>query len=728
MFLKTSKLSSPIFMNFKSLSSIPKAYANILFIQNPVAGLIIMATTMIYPNIGLAGLLAALTGYSITRFWQFPDYSSQIQIFNSLLVGLSLGAFYQFNFYVLGIVFLGAILTTLLATVLADWLWRLDSLPALSLPFVLVAGLMALVTRHYTALNDFMGLTESTFAIFTPPIDQFFKSIGAIYFTPEPLAGLILFLIMLTYSRYISMLAIVGYITGHTFLTLLLFEPHQGFIVWTGFNFILTAIALGGIFTIPGIASLSLAVIGVLLTTLMVVATQNLILVEGLPVMAISFVLTTLIILVAMKKRIGLLKPYLAPEPGLPEINFEKARLAKFRNGEINSVPILSPVLGEWTIYQGFNGKHTHQPPWQHALDFIITNDNSSYRNSGEKTEDYFCFGAAVISPVAGEVIRCYDKFPDNKPGEIDTENNWGNFIIIRLDSGLHLLLAHLQQASIKTKESARIKPGEILAACGNSGRSPQPHLHCQVQQSAELGSPTYPFHLCSMMLHRKDNLLEYKVVTVPSEGDLIEATGTDDQLATHLHLPVGRQLSYQLSANQDKEKTNGKFTVELTLLGQFRLHSQSGASAAFEENNGVLAFYDRKGNKDKLLDMWVLANGLTPLTENAHYWKDAPSANLLPLSMMEKFWLSIYRPLGCGLSSDYQRHWDDDKSEWIQKATHKLKAGHINKSVETISYITPSTGCRALVMKIDNDSWHATLSESGMIDDIGIPQWPVQR
>ena len=715
-------------MNLKNLSTIPKAYANILFIQNPVAGLIIMATTMIYPNIGLSGLLAALTGYSITRIWQLPDYSSQIQIFNSLLVGLSLGAFYQLNFYVLGIIILGAILTSLLATVLADWSWRLDSLPALSLPFVIVAGMMALVARHYTALNDFMGLTESSFAIFTPAIDQFFKSIGAIYFTPEPLAGLILFLIMLSYSRYISMLAIVGYITGHTFLTLLLFEPHQGFIVWTGFNFILTAIALGGIFTIPGLASLLLAVIGVLLTTLMVVATQNLILVEELPVMAISFVFTTLLMIIAMKKRIGLLKPYLAPEPGLPETNFEKARLAKFRNGEINSVPILSPVLGEWTIYQGFNGKHTHQPPWQHALDFIITNDSSSYRDTGEKTEDYFCFSAPVISPVAGEVIRCYDKFTDNKPGEIDTENNWGNFIVIRLDSGLHLLLAHLQQASIKTKESARIKPGEILAACGNSGRSPQPHLHCQIQQSAELGSPTYPFHLCSMMLHRNDNLLEYKVVTVPVEGDLIESTGTDDQLATHLHLPVGRQLAYHFSSSQNKKKTTEKLTVELTLFGQFRLRSESAASAAFEENNGVLAFYDRKGNKDKLLDMWVLANGLTPLTEKAHYWKDAPSANLLPLSLMEKFWLSIYRPLGCELSSDYQRHWDDDKSEWVQKATHTLKAGHINKSVETISYIAPSTGCRALVMKIDDDSWHATLSESGMIDDIGIPRWTDQQ
>ena len=112
-----------------NLPSIPKAYASVLFLQNPIAGLVIMAATLFYPNIGLAGLLGAVSGYAITRIWQFPDYAGQVQIFNSLLVGLSLGAFYQLNAYVIGIIILGAILTSLLATVLADWLWRLDRLP-----------------------------------------------------------------------------------------------------------------------------------------------------------------------------------------------------------------------------------------------------------------------------------------------------------------------------------------------------------------------------------------------------------------------------------------------------------------------------------------------------------------------------------------------------------------------------------------------------------------------
>ena len=711
-------------MNTFNLSSIPKAYSAILFLQSPLAGLVILAATMFYPNIGLSGLLGAIAGFAITRIWHFPDYAGQVQIFNSMLVGLSLGAFYQLNIYVIGIIILGALLTSLLATVLADWLWRLDRLPVLSLPFVIVAGTMALVARNYTELSDYMGLAEAPYTMFHPSIDAFFSAIGAIYFTPTPIIGLILFLVLAFYSRYLAMLAIIGYLAGYSLLTALMFEPHPSFIVWTSFNFILVAIALGGFFTIPGIASVVFAIIGVLLTALLVIATKNLLLVEGLPVMAISFVLTTLVMIIAMKKRVGLLKPYLAPEPGLPEINYEKARLAKYRYGEINSVPLLAPVFGTWTIYQGFNGKHTHKPPWQYALDFLIAHDEQSFRNSGKLLEDYYCFGAPVLSPAHGDVVRIYDRLPDNEPGEVDTKNNWGNFILIRLDSGLHLLLAHIQQGSIKVKEKERVEPGKILAACGNSGRSPQPHLHMQVQRNAELGSDTYPFHLCSMMLHKTDNSLEYQVVSIPKEGEQIEPTTPDDQLSNQLHLPVGRQFSYRVSSNQSNNIINRELTVELTLLGQFRLSSETHASSAFEENNGVLAFYDRKGPKDILLDMWVLANGLTPLTEIAHHWRDAPSAMLLPLTITQRVFLHVFKPLGCGLESQYQRHWDEEQCIWIQSGTHKLRIGTSHYLAETVSIIDPDLGCKDITMNFNGKSWHAELSEKGLIEDMGVPQW----
>ena len=711
-------------MNISTLLDIPKAYATILFLQSPVAGIIILAVTMLYPNIGLAGLLAAITGFVITRLLQFPDYSSHIQIYNSLLVGLSLGAFYQLNYYMIGIIILGAVSVSIISTVLADWFWRLDRLPVLALPFVIVAGVMAIVAKNYTELNDYMGLAEASYTLIQPTIDTFFSALGVIFFTPTPIAGLILFITLTLYSRYLGLLAIIGYVTGYNILTTFMFEPHPGFIVWTSFNFILIAIAIGGIFTIPGIASLIFAIIGVLLTALLVIATKNLLLVESLPVMAVSFTITTLAMIIAMKKRLGISKPYLAPEPGLPEVNYEKARLAKYRFGNINSVPLLSPVFGTWTIYQGFNGKHTHKAPWQYALDFFIVLNEQSYDNQGEHLEDFYCFGAPVLSPVHGDIVRIYDRLPDNAPGEVDTKNNWGNFIIIKLASGLFLMLAHLQQASIKVKEGDRVSPGKNLAACGNSGRSPQPHLHMQIQHNAELDSPTHPFHLCSVIQHREEGAPEYKIVMIPKEGDSIESVTIDDQLRNQFHLPVGRQLNYRLSSNFSDSIESRKLTVELSLLGQFRLSSETQASSAFEENNGVLAFYDRKGSEDILLDMWVLANGLTPLTEMAHHWRDSPSAKLLPLSIFQKFRLALLRPLGCGISSQYTRKWDNEKSVWIQQGSHQLKINTTTYIAHTNSIIDPVTGIKDITLDFNGKSWHAELIDVGLISDQGIPQW----
>ncbi|WP_455220629.1 urea transporter [Kaarinaea lacus] len=711
-------------MDARTLLTIPKAYAAILFLNNPLAGIVILATTFFFPNIGLSGLLAAFVAFIITRLWQFPDYAGHLQIFNSLLVGLSIGAFYTINIYIVGIIIAGAIVTVFVATVLGDAMWRLERLPALSTPFVISAGAMALVARHYTDSADYMGLAEASYTLIHPVADSFFSALGAIFFTPTPLIGAILFIIICIYSRYLGLLAIIGYAFGYLILTHFLFQPHPSFIVWTSFNFMLIAIALGGIFTIPGIISFVFALVGVLMTALLVIASQNLLLVEGLPVMALAFVITAPIMLIAMKKRIGFTKPYLAPEPGLPEVNYEKARLAKFRYGDINSVPLLAPVFGTWTIYQGNNGKYTHKPPWQYALDFYITEAEQSFTNDGTKLEDYYCFGAPVLSPVHGDVARTYDRLQDNKPGEVDNVNNWGNFIIIRLAGGLYVLLAHLQQGSIKVKEGQHVTPGTLLAACGNTGRSPQPHLHLQVQQTAELGSATFPFHLCSVVHHNDDRTLEYRVVSVPKEGDRIEPARPDDQLANQFHLPVGHRLSYVLVNEQTSAEIKRHLTVELTLLGQFRLVSDTSASSAFEENNGVLAFYDRKGPKDLLLDMWVLANGLTPLTEIAHQWRDSPSANLLPLNISQKFVLGIVRPLGCGLDSQYTRHWNEQDNVWIQTGEHTLHAGPIRTSAKTEAVVDPNFGCRQISLEFAGKVWRATLTETGLIADHGIPDW----
>ncbi len=714
-------------MKIQAISVLARSYSTILFLDSPIVGSIILGVTFLNPNIGFCGLLGAIVGLIVSHVFSFPNEKNGVYIFNSLLVGLSLGAFYQINAYVVVLIVLGAIFTVFLTVALQDGLWRLDRLPVLSLPFIVVSGLTALVAQKYSTLNNFIDYVDASAGMFILPVDNFFISLGSTFFTPHPLAGLLLFLCIVWTSRYLALLAVIGYVFGQFIFTLLTDNPPPSLLAWTGFNFMLTAIAIGGIFVIPGYVATLTVLLAVSFTALLIVSMQGLLFVYGLPVLALPFVMTVLIFLIAFRKRVGLSQPWLAPEPGLPEVNYEKARLARVRNGEVNSVALLVPFMGQWNIYQGFNGAHTHQAPWQHALDFYITEDGRSFKNEASQLKDFYCFGLPVLSPAHGQVIRTFDKLPDNTPGEVDVNNNWGNFILIHLDTGLYVLLAHLSQNSIVVKEGDRVTPGKLIAACGNSGRSPQPHLHLQVQRDPELGSPTHPFHLASVMRHHPDSASEYMVVCRPDEGDRIESAADDELLATQLHLPVGRQLSFLLEGSGIEKPVRRDLQVEITLLGQFRLTSDTEASAAFEENNGVLAFYDRKGPADILLDIFLLANGLTPLTESAHQWRDSPSAKLFPLGFSQKLLLAIFKPLGCGIDSLYQRSWDAENRIWAQSGQHQLGIGANLWRAETESVLDPEKGFREITLRFNNNRWHAKLVEIGLASDRGIPGWNEQ-
>lgn len=711
-------------MLIKAFTTLARAYAAILFVDNAWIGVFFFGATLLYPNIGLAGLFAALIAMFIVTVFEFPGFEKGTHVFNSLLVGLSLGAFYQINLYLILLIAIGSVLSVFVTAALTDFLWRRSQLPVLSLPFIIVASLTALAAQHYSSLSNFNIYHELQLDWLPTGINTFFSSLGAVLFTTHPLAGFILLTGIALRSRYLAMLAITAYLAGWLIFSLVAENPHPKLLVWTGFNFMLTAMALGGIFTIPSRASYATAILGVGLSAILIIATQNLLFVYGLPVLALPFVITTLTFLAALKSRITLAQPWLSPTAALPEVNYERARLARVRNGEINSVPLLIPFFGQWNIYQGFNGPHTHKAPWQYALDFYITENDVSFTGDATRLEDFLCFGLPVLSPAHGRVIRLFDKLPDNTPGEVNVTNNWGNFVLIRLDSGMHVLLAHLKQNSIKVKEGDYVTPGTPIGACGNSGRSPQPHLHLQVQRTAELGSPTHPFHLASVIHHKKDGVSEYRVVSRPDVGDKIEAAAVDEALATQLHLPVGRQLKYSVEGYGVKESFNRELRVELTLLGQFRLISDSGASSAFEETNGVLAFYDRQGPADILLDMWILANGLTPLTESAHHWQDSPPANLLPLDLQQKLLLWLMRPLGCGLDSHYQRHWDNTHRIWKQQGQHQLNIGTTHWRADTESDIDPEIGCKQILLIFNTHSWHARLVEAGLASDEGIPGW----
>ncbi|MBF0186914.1 MAG: urea transporter [Magnetococcales bacterium] len=704
-----------------------RSYAAVLFTEHPVVGVMFCMATFIYPNVALSGLAAALFGILTARLFHFSSGAQGLYIYNSLLVGLSLGFTYKLDEYLLVLIALGGAMAVFITVILADLLWRLDRLPVLSLPFVIVALTTGFAAKGYANLSRYLAPMNPLDPIFGEHADAFFTALGSTFFIPHPWAGILIFIGIFWTSRYLALLALTGFAVGYGFYSFVSGMANPGLVAWTGFNFILTAMAVGGIFTVPGWTGFLLAMAGAALTALITTSAQMIMLYYGLPVMAIPFLMTTLLLLSVLRKRPIDVKPVLLLEtPGLPERNAERYRLARARSGEIDSVPVYPPFFGEWQVYQGFNGKHTHRPPWQHALDFYILDGEISYRTDGISVEDYGCFGLPVCSPVHGQVARIRDDLSDNVPGEVDNVNNWGNFILIRLASGKHLLLAHLAEGSVKVEEGAWLTPGQILASCGNSGRSPQPHLHMHVQEGPSLGEPTVPFHLTGVLAsdQRVRETPHFHLVFRPEVGMSVMAAPRDTLLSRAVHLPVGRHLRFQVRQNGEPWQS-WVARVELDLSGRFLLVSNRGAKVVFDEHPSVHIFYDRNDVHDLYLDLYLLAVGLTPLTEYAQTWSDATPSRFLPLGILARLLLNITHPLGGGVTSRYSRSWTEESEFWVQRGVHSLPIpGGGGWTLTTVAHLHPGVGFSKVVAEFGKQRWEMRLKAKGLIGDQGIPSW----
>jgi murein DD-endopeptidase MepM/ murein hydrolase activator NlpD len=187
-----------------------------------------------------------------------------------------------------------------------------------------------------------------------------------------------------------------------------------------------------------------------------------------------------------------------------PEQNLYSQQNYKTRFDVSAWIELTLPVMGEWKVTQGHNGEHTHREDWRHAWDFEIFDDEGhNFGNNGLEPKDYYCFGKPVLAPADGLVQEIQDGIPDNPIGEMNLGSNWGNTIVIKHAENLYTKLSHLKIGSIKVYKGTWVKRGEIIAHCGNSGRSAVPHLHFQVQSDPFIGSKTKDYPLANYLVKR---------------------------------------------------------------------------------------------------------------------------------------------------------------------------------------------------------------------------------
>ena len=118
--------------------SIINSYTQVFFSKNRVFGLILMVTTFFDPGLGLSGLIAVVVSNLIALWLGFDKSFVQEGSygFNSLLVGLGLGLYYQPNLPFFVILVIAALVTVFLTIIISGFLSKYG-LPYLSIPFLL---------------------------------------------------------------------------------------------------------------------------------------------------------------------------------------------------------------------------------------------------------------------------------------------------------------------------------------------------------------------------------------------------------------------------------------------------------------------------------------------------------------------------------------------------------------------------------------------------------------
>ncbi len=98
----------------------------------------------------------------------------------------------------------------------------------------------------------------------------------------------------------------------------------------------------------------------------------------------------------------------------------------------------------------------------------------------------YEIFGARVVAPCAGTVVRAVDERPDVEAPTPDEESPpEGNHVFLACDD-TRVLLAHLQQGSLAVDQGDEVEVGDPVGRVGNSGNTTEPHLHVHAQRPVD--------------------------------------------------------------------------------------------------------------------------------------------------------------------------------------------------------------------------------------------------
>jgi urea transporter len=599
------------------LDSIFYSYAQIFFSNRKWFGIGALLISFIDPAVGAMGLLGVLLSNAFALYLKFDNEKIRKGFygFNGILIGAAIAFFFKLSPFIIGLAVIFIFLAFFISASLEHLMANLFNLPGLSLPFILTLYVFLIVITNFQGIHyrDVITATSGSIEFLPEWLNLFFSSLALILLQSSAWAGILLWLIILAFSRVMFLNSLIAFAINYAIVISVFPNPSHTFLILTSFNAVLTAFALGGSMII-----LSKKTIPLLLMTIFFIITftlffENILSEKLLPVLVLPFNIVTLSTIYSLKFRqenTDLTLLYFPP--GSPEENFyyHSTRLSRFASFKY-LFPEL-PFLGKWTITQAFDGEYTHKEDWKYAWDFEIADENGSfYHGDGKEPSDYYCFNTPVVAPLDGKIARVIDNVRDNEIGEVNLEQNWGNTIIIDHGEGLFSSLSHLKRKSALVKEGDEVKKGQIIARCGNSGRSPKPHLHFQFQLTDKLGDKTYKFPLAHYN-SEKDGTEELHVFDFPKQNERIRNIDVHKSIKEALNFKLGDKLEFVCEYNGTTFEEI--WTSKVDILNVPYLENENGDRLNIYATEKIFYVANYVGSKKSALYFFYLAASKVPL------------------------------------------------------------------------------------------------------------------
>ncbi len=182
------------------------------------------------------------------------------------------------------------------------------------------------------------------------------------------------------------------------------------------------------------------------------------------------------------------------------------------------AVDLVLPFEGRWSTRNSpadrVPSHGTELFATSYAIDFVPVDDRGRTAPftlpsllRPEPADRFPGFGRPVLAPAAGVVVGVHRTAIDHAAyrglpsvGYALTQRRraaagWvalaGNHVLVETDDGPVVAVCHLQHESVRVEPGRRVRAGDVLGRCGNSGNSTEPHVHLQAMDGPDAARAT---------------------------------------------------------------------------------------------------------------------------------------------------------------------------------------------------------------------------------------------